>query len=223
MKFFGDPAFPNAVAEIAQLGCLSGVTTNPSLAAKTGRPYQEVATEICTIAKAPVSAQVTAQTTGAMVAEGQAIHSWNPEYMVVKLPLTAQGLAACRTLTDQGIKTNLTLCFSSAQALLAARAGATYVSPFIGRLDDIGEDGIGLIADIADIFAIHDIQTEIIAASVRTVDHITAAALAGADIATIPPKLFAQMLKHDLTDKGLEAFLGDWNAAQAAAAAAGAA
>ena len=217
MKLFIDTAFPEDVASVASWGVLSGVTTNPSLAAQTGRPYHEVVQKICALVPNKcVSAQVTSETADDMITEGEEIAKWHKQ-VVVKLPLTPAGLEACAALTAKGIQTNVTLCFSAQQALLAARAGATYVSPFIGRLEDKGEDGIELIADIADIFAIHGISTEIIAASIRNEEHIKQAALAGAHISTIPPKLFKEMVSHDLTDAGLKKFMDDWKASKSAA------
>ncbi|KUG36578.1 fructose-6-phosphate aldolase [Listeria monocytogenes] len=195
------------------MGFISGVTTNPSLVAKEGRDFNEVIQEITSIVDGPISGEVVSLEADEMIAEGRVIAKIHPN-MVVKIPMTGEGLAAVKVLTEEGIKTNVTLVFSATQALLAARAGATYVSPFLGRLDDIGDDGLVLIRDIADIFEIHGIPTEIISASVRHPIHVIECAKAGADIATVPFKVFEQMLKHPLTDSGIDKFLADWEAAK---------
>lgn len=195
------------------MGFIAGVTTNPSLVAKEGRDFNEVIQEITSIVDGPISGEVVSLEADEMIAEGRVIAKIHPN-MVVKIPMTGEGLAAVKVLTEEGIKTNVTLVFSATQALLAARAGATYVSPFLGRLDDIGDDGLVLIRDIADIFEIHGIPTEIISASVRHPIHVIECAKAGADIATVPFKVFEQMLKHPLTDSGIDKFLADWEAAK---------
>ncbi len=209
MKFFVDTADVPEIRELAATGLLDGVTTNPSLIMKAGRDFVEVTREICEIVEGPVSSEVTALESGEMVAEGKRLAGIAPN-IVVKVPLTWEGLKACRALTEAGHKVNVTLCFSSNQALLAAKAGATYVSPFIGRIDDIGLDGMELIADIRQIYDNYDFETEILAASIRTVNHVAAAATIGADVATVPPGVLRKLVEHPLTDKGLEAFLSDW-------------
>ena len=195
------------------MGVICGVTTNPSLIAKEGRVFEEVIAEIASIVDGPISGEVKATTTDAegMIAEGRAIAAIHPN-MVVKIPMTAEGLKACKALTAEGIKTNVTLIFTANQALLAARAGATYVSPFLGRLDDISTSGVDLIRTIAEMFAVAGIETEIIAASVRHPMHVTDCALAGADIATVPYNVIEQMIKHPLTDQGIEKFQADYKA-----------
>lgn len=213
MKFFIDTANVDEIREVASWGVLSGVTTNPSLVAKEGRDFKQVLREILEIVDGPISAEVVSLKADEMVAEAKQYYEMHKN-VVIKLPMTDEGLKACSRLSAMGVKTNLTLIFSANQALLCARAGATFVSPFVGRLDDISSDGIQLIADIAEIFAIHNIETEIIAASIRTPGQAMACAKAGADIATIPYKVFKQMLKHPLTDAGIERFLKDWEAAQ---------
>lgn len=213
MKFFIDTADVAEIEELAASGLVDGVTTNPSLIAKSGRDFIEVVGEICALVKGPVSAEVAAIDTGGMLAEGRRLARIAPN-VCVKLPLTMDGLKACRTFADEGTKTNVTLCFSPAQALLAAKAGATYVSPFIGRLDDIGHDGMGLIADIVEIYAAYPdtLRTEVLVASVRSVTHVIDAAKIGAHVATLPPKVLRDLVKHPLTDKGLAGFLKDWEA-----------
>lgn len=213
MKLYLDTAIVSEIKEIEEWGVLSGVTTNPSLIAKSGRDFKETILEICDIVKGPVSAEVTAEDAAGMIEQGKEFADWD-EMIVVKLPCTPEGLIACKALSHQKIQTNLTLCFSVNQALLCARAGASYVSPFIGRLEDINEDGVKLIEDIKQTFNVAKIKTEIIAASIRTPHHVTAVAKAGADIATIPYKLFGNMIKHPLTDSGLEKFLKDWKESQ---------
>lgn len=195
------------------MGFIAGVTTNPSLVAKEGRDFNEVIQEITSIVDGPISGEVVSLEADEMIEEGRVIAKIHPN-MVVKIPMTGEGLAAVKVLTEEGIKTNVTLVFSATQALLAARAGATYVSPFLGRLDDIGDDGLVLIRDIAEIFEIHGIPTEIISASVRHPIHVIECAKAGADITTVPYKVFEQMLKHPLTDSGIDKFLADWEAAK---------
>ncbi|EAC2213264.1 fructose-6-phosphate aldolase [Listeria monocytogenes] len=213
MRFFIDTANVEEIKKANRMGFISGVTTNPSLVAKEGRDFNEVIQEITSIVDGPISGEVVSLEADEMIAEGRVIVKIHPN-MVVKIPMTGEGLAAVKVLTEEGIKTNVTLVFSATQALLAARAGATYVSPFLGRLDDIGDDGLVLIRDIADIFEIHGIPTEIISASVRHPIHVIECAKAGADIATVPFKVFEQMLKHPLTDSGIDKFLADWEAAK---------
>ena len=221
MKFFIDTAKVEDIKKANDMGVICGVTTNPSLIAKEGRVFEEVIAEIASIVDGPISGEVKATTVDAegMIEEGRAIAKIHPN-MVVKLPMTAEGLKACRQLTKDGIKTNVTLVFTSNQALLAARAGATYVSPFLGRLDDISVRGVDLIAEIAEIFRVAgDIDTQIIAASVRNTMHVTDCALAGADIATVPYKVIEQMTHHPLTDAGIEKFQADYKAVFGAVAA----
>ncbi|MCU07089.1 fructose-6-phosphate aldolase [Listeria monocytogenes] len=213
MRFFIDTANVEEIKKANRMGFIAGVTTNPSLVAKEGRDFNEVIQEITSIVDGPISGEVVSLEADEMIAEGRVIAKIHPN-MVVKIPMTGEGLAAVKVLTEEGIKTNVTLVFSATQALLAARAGATYVSPFLGRLDDIGDDGLVLIRDIADIFKIHGIPTEIISASVRHPIHVIECAKAGADIATVPFKVFEQMLKHPLTDSGIDKFLADWEAAK---------
>lgn len=211
MKFFIDTANVDEIRKANELGVICGVTTNPSLIAKEGRDFVEVVKEIATIVDGPISAEVISLEANAMVAEAEELlKKINNPNIVIKLPMCTEGLKACKMLTDKGIKTNVTLIFSAAQALLAAKAGATYVSPFVGRVDDIDWDGVQLVADIADIFAIYGIESEIIAASIRTSVHVTECAKVGADIATVPYKVIEQMVKHPLTDIGIARFLKDW-------------
>jgi transaldolase len=211
MRFFIDTANVEEIKMADEMGIICGVTTNPSLIAKEGRIFKEVIAEITSIVDGPISGEVKATTTDAkgMIEEGRDIAAIHPN-MVVKIPMTPEGLKAVKVLHSEGIKTNVTLVFSSAQALLAARAGATYVSPFLGRLDDISMPGIDLIADIMEIFQIHGIETEIIAASVRNPIHVIDCAKAGADIATVPYKVLLQMTAHPLTDQGIEKFKKDY-------------
>lgn len=209
MKFFVDTADVDEIREINDIGLLDGVTTNPSLILKSGRDIMEVTKEICGIVDGPVSAEVTATVFDGMMAEA-AILEKIADNICVKLPLTLDGLKACKALTGRGVKTNVTLCFSANQALLAAKAGATYISPFIGRLDDLGVDGMELIEEIRTIYDNFDFETQILAASIRSADHVKQAALIGADVATIPPGVIKGLAKHALTDKGLAAFLADW-------------
>lgn len=213
MKFFVDTANVEDIKKANDMGVICGVTTNPSLIAKEGRVFEEVIAEIASIVDGPISGEVKATTTDAegMIAEGRAIAAIHPN-MVVKIPMTAEGLKACKVLSSEGIKTNVTLVFTANQALLAARAGAAYVSPFLGRLDDISTPGIDLIRTISEIFAVAGIETEIIAASVRHPIHVTDCALAGADIATVPYNVIEQMIKHPLTDQGIEKFQADYKA-----------
>ena len=213
MKFFIDTANVEDIKKANDMGVICGVTTNPSLIAKEGRDFVQVIAEIASIVDGPISGEVKATTTDAegMIAEGREIAKIHPN-MVVKIPMTVEGLKATKALAAEGIKTNVTLIFSANQALLAARAGATYVSPFLGRLDDISMPGIDLINSIADIFATHGIETEIIAASVRNPIHVTDCALAGADIATVPYSVIEQMTKHPLTEQGIEKFKKDYEA-----------
>lgn len=213
MRFFIDTANTEEIKKANRMGFIAGVTTNPSLVAKEGRDFNEVIQEITSIVDGPISGEVVSLEADEMIEEGRVIAKIHPN-MVVKIPMTGEGLAAVKVLTEEGIKTNVTLVFSATQALLAARAGATYVSPFLGRLDDIGDDGLVLIRDIAEIFEIHGIPTEIISASVRHPIHVIECAKAGADIATVPYKVFEQMLKHPLTDSGIDKFLADWEAAE---------
>ncbi len=210
MKFFVDTADVAEIQDLASTGLVDGVTTNPSLVAKTGRDFFEVLAEICDIVPGPVSAEVTATDHAAMLSEGRRLAEVAPN-ITIKVPLTPEGLKACRVLTDEGIRVNVTLCFSPAQALLAAKAGAAFVSPFVGRLDDIAEDGLGLISDILEIFDAYPyLTTEVLVASVRHPIHVVEAAKMGAHVATVPPAVLRAMFKHPLTDRGLEAFLDDW-------------
>lgn len=209
MKLFIDTANVDEIRKANDLGVICGVTTNPSLIAKEGRDFKEVVQEITTIVDGPISAEVVSMESAGMVKEALELVKIHPN-IVIKIPMCEEGLKATKILSSKGIKTNVTLIFSAAQALLAARAGATYVSPFVGRLDDIGQEGVNLIAEIREIFAVHDIPTEIIAASIRNPIHVTSCAAAGADIATVPYKIIMQMIKHPLTDAGIEKFLKDW-------------
>ena len=212
MKIFIDTANINEIKEANTWGIIDGVTTNPSLIAKEGRDLQEVINEICSIVDGPISAEVISLECDKMVEEAMELVKLHKN-IVIKLPMTLEGLKATKVLASEGIKTNVTLIFSATQALLAARAGATYVSPFVGRLDDIGQDGLSLIEEIVDIFNVNAIETEIIVASVRNPIHVAQAARMGADIATVPYKVITQMTKHPLTDKGIENFLKDWEGA----------
>jgi len=210
MKFFLDTADINEISELAQTGLVDGVTTNPSLVMKSGRKFVDVVKEICKIVPGPVSAEVVATEHKAMLAEGRKLAKL-AENVVVKVPLTPDGLKTCRALNADGTKVNVTLCFSPAQALLAAKSGATFISPFIGRLDDIGSNGMQLIADIIQIYRSYDsIRTEVLVASIRGPMHVVEAAKMGADVATMPASVMRQMFNHPLTDKGLAAFLADW-------------
>lgn len=212
MRFFLDTANIEHIKEANEMGVICGVTTNPSLIAKEGRDFNEVIKEITEIVDGPISGEVISEDAQGMIKEGREIAAIHKN-MIVKIPMTAEGLKATKVLSKDGIKTNVTLIFSVTQALLAANAGSTYVSPFLGRIDDISMDGMKLVRNIADIFAIHGIETEIIAASVRNPIHVIQAAQAGADISTIPYSLVMQMIKHPLTDQGLEKFKADWAAA----------
>jgi transaldolase len=209
MKFFVDTADVAEIRDLAATGLLDGVTTNPSLIAKSKRDFREVIAEICAIVDGPVSAEVTALEAPHMVAEGRSLAKI-ARNVAVKLPLTLEGLKACRTLRAEDVTTNVTLCFSANQALLAAKAGASFISPFIGRLDDVGEDGMELIREIRQIYDNYDFRTEILAASIRSPMQVKWAALAGADVATIPAAVIKSLVSHPLTDKGLAAFLADW-------------
>jgi transaldolase len=209
MQIFLDTADVAVLKALAATGLVDGVTTNPTLIAKTGRPMLEVIAEICEIVEGPVSAEVAATESQAMLAEGRKLASVAPN-VVVKLPLTREGLAATHAFAREGVQTNVTLCFSAAQALLAAKAGANYISPFVGRLDDHGAVGMEVVSEIRAIYDNYDFDTEILAASIRNPGHVTAAAIAGADCATIPPDVFEALFKHPLTEKGLQQFLSDW-------------
>jgi len=211
MKFFIDTAAVDDIREMVETGLLDGVTTNPSLIAKSGRDFIEVISEICDIVEGPVSAEVAATDAVEMIAEGRKL-SAIADNVAVKLPLTMDGLKACRTLSDDGTSVNVTLCFSAAQAILAAKAGATFISPFVGRLDDIGQDGMHLIEDIRVIYDNYEEfgGTQILVASIRSPGHVIEAAKLGADVCTVPPSVIHQLVKHPLTDKGLAAFLADW-------------
>lgn len=213
MRFFIDTANVEEIREIHDWGVVAGVTTNPTLVAKEGRDFIETLKEIIDIVDGPISAEVISTDAKGMIEEGEKLASLSKN-IVVKIPMTEDGLKAVKALAKRKIKTNVTLIFNANQALMAARAGATYVSPFLGRLDDIGQDGLKLITEIADIFAIHDIETEIIAASIRHPLHVTEAARRGSHIATIPYKVFKQLLQHPLTDSGIEKFLADWASMQ---------
>lgn len=208
MKIFIDSADPKDIAELAESGLVDGVTTNPTLAAKTGLDYREALERIAGVVKGPISAEVLATDKKGMLEEGRRFAKI-AKNIVVKTPLTWEGLKACRALNDEGIRVNVTLCFSPVQAMMAAKSGASYISPFIGRLDDIGEDGMELIRAIRTVYDNYDFKTEILAASVRHVMHVREAALAGSDVATIPPAVFRSLLNHPLTDKGLASFLED--------------
>ena len=209
MKFFVDSADVAAIAELAALGMVDGVTTNPSLILKSGRDILEVTREICALIAGPVSAEVVALTADEMIAEGRKLAAI-AENITVKVPLTWDGLKACKVLSGEGRMVNVTLCFSANQAILAAKAGATFISPFVGRLDDINLDGMELISDIRTIYDNYGYKTQILAASIRTANHITQAALIGADVVTCPPAVIKAMVSHPLTDKGLEQFTKDW-------------
>jgi len=210
MKFFVDTADIKEIRDLAATGLLDGVTTNPTLVAKSGRDFFEVLKEICAIVKGPVSAEVAATDADGMIREGETLAKI-AKNIAIKVPLTWDGLKACKYFTDKGTMVNVTLCFSAAQAILAAKAGATFVSPFVGRLDDVGQDGMQLIAEICTIYRQYDyFKTQILVASVRNPMHVTYAAKMGAHVATIPPSILKQLVQHPLTDKGLAAFLVDW-------------
>ncbi|QDG74673.1 fructose-6-phosphate aldolase [Labrenzia sp. PHM005] len=209
MKFFVDTADTAEIQELEATGLLDGVTTNPSLIAKSGKDFKEVIAEICKITNGDVSAEVAATDFDTMIKEAHVLRAI-ADNVVIKLPLTFDGLKACKQLTNEGTKTNVTLCFSANQALLAAKAGATYISPFIGRLDDIHMDGLELIREIRVIYDNYGFETEILAASIRTANHVKDCAIIGADVATVPPSTLKSLVKHPLTDKGLDAFMNDW-------------
>ncbi len=209
MKFFIDTADINEIREAESLAILDGVTTNPSLIAKAGKPFKETILQICDIVKGPVSVEVTATDKDGMLKQGRDFATWS-KYVVVKLPTTREGIKACKILSAEGIKVNMTLCFSPNQALLCAKAGATYVSPFVGRVDDISQDGMQLIRDIVLIYKNYGFSTQVLTASVRHPMHVVEAAKAGSHVATIPFKVLDMLFNHPLTDKGLAAFLKDW-------------
>lgn len=209
MKFFVDTAEVDAIAELHALGMVDGVTTNPSLILKSGRDILEVTKEICSIVPGPVSAEVVATKSEDMIAEGRKLAAIAPN-IAVKVPLTWDGLKTCKVLSGEGFMVNVTLCFSVNQALIAAKAGATFISPFVGRLDDINLDGMELIGDIRTVYDNYDFKTEILAASIRTVNHVTQCALIGADVITAPPNVIKSLASHPLTDKGLDQFMKDW-------------
>ena len=210
MKFFVDTADVDAIRDLADTGLVDGVTTNPSLIAKSGRDFVEVVKEICGIVDGPISAEVTATAYDEMVAEGRKLAKIH-ENITVKLPLTRDGLKTCKSLSEEGTMVNVTLCFSANQALLAAKAGATFISPFVGRLDDIAMDGMQLISDIVEVYDNYPaLSTEVLVASVRSPMHVLEAAKMGADVCTLPPDVLLALFNHPLTDKGLEAFLADW-------------
>jgi transaldolase len=213
VKLFLDTANLDEINEINGWGVLSGVTTNPSLVAKEGADFKTRVKEICKVVDGPVSAEVVTEDADEMIKQGKEIATWAPNVMV-KCPLTPVGLKTCKALSTEGIKVNVTLCFSVNQAILAARAGATFVSPFVGRLDDINQDGMELIAQISQVFDTYGFQTEVLAASIRHPVHVTQSALAGADICTMPYKVFKQLVSHPLTDQGNEKFLADWKKSQ---------
>jgi len=209
MQLFVDTAEIAVLKELAETGLVDGVTTNPSLIAKSGRNFLTTIAEICDFIPGPVSAEVAATDAATMIAEGEKLAKIATN-VVVKIPLTWDGLKACRAFADLGIQTNVTLCFSAVQAMMAAKAGATFISPFVGRLDDHGADGIELLHEIRSVYDQYEFDTEILAASLRNQAHVKAAALAGADCATLPPEVFKALVKHPLTDRGLETFISDW-------------
>ncbi|HXL02705.1 MAG TPA: fructose-6-phosphate aldolase [Candidatus Atribacteria bacterium] len=209
MKFFIDTADVGEIKEALKLGILDGVTTNPTLVSKTGRGFREVIMEICSLVPGPVSAEVVSLKAEGMIKEGKELSTWAPN-IVVKVPITAEGLKAIKALSQEGVKVNTTLIFNPLQALMAAKAGATYVSPFVGRLDDISSDGMHLVADILQIFCNYDITTQVIVASIRHPMHVIEAAKLGAHVATIPFSVISKLIKHPLTDIGIEQFLADW-------------
>ncbi len=209
MKFFIDTAFIDEIKDAAAMGIIDGVTTNPSLVAKTGRKFRDVLLEICDVVKGPVSAEVVSTTCAEMMTEARELAALRPN-IVVKIPLIPEGLKAVKICADEGIKTNVTLCFSATQALLAAKAGATYISPFVGRVDDISSGGMDIVADIIEIYRNYDFDTEVLVASVRHPMHVLEAARMGAHVATCPHKVLLQLTRHPLTDIGLERFLADW-------------
>ena len=209
MKFFIDTADIDEIRDLAATGLVDGVTTNPSLIAKTGRNFLDVVAEICDVVDGPVSAECVATDHETMMKEAAKL-SAIADNVAIKVPLTPDGLKTCKALSDKGTMVNVTLCFSAAQAILAAKAGATFISPFVGRLDDIGEDGMQLIADICEVYSNYDFATEVLVASIRGPRHVVIAGQLGAEVATLPPNVLRQMFKHPLTDKGLDAFLADW-------------
>ena len=209
MKLFLDTAEPKEIAELAATGMVDGITTNPSLVAKSGQPFLQALEKICQSVAGPVSAEVTATDADKMIAEGKRL-ARVAKNIAIKVPLTWNGLKACRALSGDGHMVNVTLCFQPVQAMLAAKAGATFISPFIGRLDDAGQDGMALIREIRAIYDNYGFKTEILAASIRSITHVRDAALAGADVATLPPAIFRALIQHPLTDKGLASFLEDW-------------
>lgn len=211
MKFFIDTADISVVRDMMETGLVDGVTTNPTLIAKNGQDFKTVITEMCAVVCGPVSAEVAATDYATMMTEARRLSDLSP-HVVIKLPLTVDGLRACNTLSDAGVAVNVTLCFSANQAILAAKAGARYVSPFVGRLDDLGHDGADLIDDIVTIFQTYRFTTEVLAASLRHPLHVQQMALLGADVVTVPPKVFQQLYKHPLTDAGLQQFTADWKA-----------
>lgn len=210
MKFFVDTGDINEISQLVETGMLDGVTTNPSLVASSGKDFKALVREICAMVPGPVSAEVLATDTPTMLKEAEVLRSI-ADNVCIKVPLTVEGLKACKTLAAEGTMVNVTLCFSAVQALLAAKAGATYISPFMGRLDDVGESGINLIQDILSLYANYpEFKTQVLAASIRSPNHVLETALAGAYVATVPPKILWQLYNHPLTDKGLAAFLKDW-------------
>ena len=216
MEFFLDTADVDEIREIAAWGILDGVTTNPSLIKKSGRDFKEVVREIAGICSGPISAEVTAMDTEGMLVQARQLKAEFPENVIIKIPCTPEGLAATKVLTDEGVDTNVTLIFSASQALMAAKAGATYVSPFIGRIDDTGHDGMNLIAEIMETWEKYDVSTKELAASIRHPTHVLQCMQLGAHTATMPAKIFRQLMKHPLTDKGLEGFMRDWAEVEAA-------
>jgi len=216
MEFFLDTADVDEIREIAAWGILDGVTTNPSLIKKSGRDFKEVVREIAGICSGPISAEVTAMDTEGMLVQARQLKSELPENVIIKIPCTPEGLAATKVLTDEGVDTNVTLIFSASQALMAAKAGATYVSPFIGRIDDTGHDGMNLIAEIMETWSKYDLSTKVLAASIRHPTHVLQCMQFGAHTATMPAKIFRQLMKHPLTDRGLEGFMRDWAEVEAA-------
>ena len=216
MEFFLDTADVDEIREIAAWGILDGVTTNPSLIKKSGRDFKEVVREIASICSGPISAEVTAMDTAGMLEQARQLKSELPENVIIKIPCTPEGLAATKVLTEEGVDTNVTLIFSTSQALMAAKAGATYVSPFIGRIDDTGHDGMNLIAEIMETWSKYDISTKVLAASIRHPTHMLQCMQLGAHTATMPAKIFKQLMTHPLTDRGLEGFMRDWAEVEAA-------
>ena len=216
MEFFLDTADVDEIREIAAWGILDGVTTNPSLIKKSGRDFKEVVREIAGICSGPISAEVTAMDTEGMLVQARQLKAELPENVIIKIPCTPEGLAATKVLTDEGVDTNVTLIFSASQALMAAKAGATYVSPFIGRIDDTGHDGMNLIAEIMETWEKYDVSTKVLAASIRHPTHVLQCMQLGPHTATMPAKIFRQLMKHPLTDKGLEGFMRDWAEVEAA-------